>query len=117
MGVTQLGGTQTQLGGTQILQEPGDPGPYGPVGRSPWLDVDWREHQRWVMVENQPVNTIQLGREGTQPTVFVHALPGCRQNWLHQPPALAAAHPPIPPAPPRPPHPPPPLPHRSPHPP
>src|SRR5919202_394886 len=24
---------------------PTDPGPYGPTGRSAWLDVDWREHR------------------------------------------------------------------------
>src|SRR2546423_11087344 len=82
----------TQLGGKQLLQQPVDPGPYGPVGRSPWLDVDWREHQRWVVVEGEPVNTIQLGREGTQPIVFVHGLSGCWQNWLEQLPPLAAEH-------------------------
>src|SRR5205085_1462042 len=82
----------TQLRGGQILREPLDPGPYGPLGRSPWLDVDWREHQRWMVVEGQPLNTIQLGREGTQPIVFVHGLSGCWQNWLEQLPVFAAEH-------------------------
>ena len=82
----------TQLGGKQLLPEPGDSGPYGPAGRSPWLDVDWHEHQRWMVVEGEPVNTIQLGREGTQPIVFVHGLSGCWQNWLEQLPVLAAEH-------------------------
>ena len=47
---------------------------YGPSGRSEWLDVDWREHQRWVSVNGEPVNTIDLG-EGP-PVVFVHGLIG-----------------------------------------
>jgi pimeloyl-ACP methyl ester carboxylesterase len=76
----------------QILREPPDPGPYGPVGRSPWLDVDWREHQRWVVVEGRALNTIQLGREGSRPIVFVHGLSGCWQNWLEQLPVFAAEH-------------------------
>jgi pimeloyl-ACP methyl ester carboxylesterase len=58
------------------------PDTYGPVGRSAWLDVDWREHQRWVFVDGQPVNTIELGTG--PPLVFVHGLSGCWQNWLEQ---------------------------------
>jgi pimeloyl-ACP methyl ester carboxylesterase len=65
------------------------PGPevYGPSGRSPWLDVDWRAHQRWVDVGGQPVNTIDLG-EGP-PLVFVHGLSGSWPNWLEQLPVFA----------------------------
>lgn len=63
---------------------------YGPSGRSAWLDVDWREHQRWVSVEGQPVNTIDLG-EG-RPIVFVHGLSGSWPNWLEQLPVFAADH-------------------------
>jgi pimeloyl-ACP methyl ester carboxylesterase len=66
------------------------PDVYGPVGRSPWLDVDWREHQRWVLVDGQPVNTIELG--SGPPLVFVHGLSGCWQNWLEQLPVLASEH-------------------------
>ena len=58
------------------------PGRYGPAGRSPWLDIDWREHQRWVLVEGQAVNMIELG-EGP-PIVFVHGLSGSWTNWLEQ---------------------------------
>ncbi len=61
---------------------------YGPVGRSPWLDIDWREHQRWVVVDGQPVNTIELG--SGPPLVFVHGLSGSWPNWLEQLPVLAA---------------------------
>lgn len=64
------------------------PDVYGPVGRSAWLDVDWREHQRWVLVDGRPVNTIELG--SGPPLVFVHGLSGCWQNWLEQLPAFAS---------------------------
>lgn len=63
---------------------------YGPVGRSPWLDIDWREHQRWTIVHGQPVNTIDLG--SGSPIVFVHGLTGSWPNWLEQLPVLAAEH-------------------------
>jgi pimeloyl-ACP methyl ester carboxylesterase len=63
---------------------------YGPSGRSPWLDIDWREHQRWVSVADQPVNTIDLG-EGP-PLVFVHGLSGSWPNWLEQLPMFADTH-------------------------
>ena len=63
---------------------------YGPQGRSAWLDVDWREHQRWVTVESRPVNTIELG--SGPPIVFIHGLSGSWQNWLEQLPVLAADH-------------------------
>lgn len=64
------------------------PDAYGPVGHSAWLDVDWREHQRWVLVDGQPVNTIELG--SGPPLVFVHGLSGSWQNWLEQLPVFAA---------------------------
>ncbi len=64
------------------------PDVYGPVARSPWLDVDWREHQRWVRVDGQPVNTIELG--SGPPLVFVHGLSGCWGNWLEQLPVFAS---------------------------
>ncbi len=65
----------------------GEAAAYGPVGRSPWLDIDWREHQRWVLVDGHPVNVIELG-EGPA-LVFVHGLSGCWANWLEQLPVLA----------------------------
>jgi pimeloyl-ACP methyl ester carboxylesterase len=68
----------------------GEAAAYGPVGRSRWLDVDWRRHQRWVVVDGHPINTIELG-EGP-PIVFVHGLSGCWQNWLEQLPVFAAEH-------------------------
>ena len=64
--------------------------PYGPVGRSPWLDIDWRAHQRWLTVDGTRVNTIELG-EGT-PLLFIHGLSGSWPNWLEQLPVLAAEH-------------------------
>jgi pimeloyl-ACP methyl ester carboxylesterase len=69
---------------------------YEPVERSAWMDVDWRTHQRWVIVDGQPVNTIELGPEraaaGGQPLVFVHGLAGSWPNWLEQLPVFARDH-------------------------
>ena len=63
---------------------------YGPVGRSAWLDVDWRSHQRWVRVEERWLNVIDVG---SGPVVlFVHGLSGCWQNWLENICVLAADH-------------------------
>jgi pimeloyl-ACP methyl ester carboxylesterase len=64
--------------------------PYGPQGRSSWLDVDWSRHQRWVTVADRPVNVIELG-DGP-PIVFVHGLSGSWPNWLEQLPVFAAEH-------------------------
>jgi pimeloyl-ACP methyl ester carboxylesterase len=63
---------------------------YGPSGRSPWMDIDWREHQRWIALGGRPVNVIELG-EGP-PLIFVHGLAGSWQNWLEQLPVFAADH-------------------------
>ncbi len=95
---------------------------YGPVGRSRWLDIDWRAYQRWMVVDGQPVNIIELPGPGAtpgatpgaerpasddggpgvrgapaelaaeQPLVFVHGLSGCWANWLEQLPVLADHH-------------------------
>jgi pimeloyl-ACP methyl ester carboxylesterase len=71
--------------GTRVAA--GEASAYGPVGRSPWLEVDWREHQRWVMVDGRPINTIELGQGPA--LVFVHGLSGSWPNWLEQLPAFA----------------------------
>lgn len=34
---------------------------HGPVGRSQWVDVDRREHLRWVKVEGRAVNVLDIG--------------------------------------------------------
>jgi pimeloyl-ACP methyl ester carboxylesterase len=67
-----------------------DPGVYGPDGRSEWLDIDWREHQKWVQVAGAPVNVIDLG-EG-DPIVFIHGLSGAWVNWLENLPHFARNH-------------------------
>lgn len=63
---------------------------YGPEGRSAWLDVDWRKHQRWVTVAGATVNTIDMG-EGPA-IVFVHGLSGSWPNWLEQLPVFATTN-------------------------
>jgi pimeloyl-ACP methyl ester carboxylesterase len=72
------------------LSQLDDPTVYGPQGRSPWLDVDWRKYQRWVILDGQPVNVIELGVG--PPLVFVHGLSGSWPNWLEQLPVFAAEH-------------------------
>jgi pimeloyl-ACP methyl ester carboxylesterase len=78
------------MSGISATPAPASSEPYGPTGRAPWLDVDWRKHQRWVTVEDRPVNVVELG-EG-QPIVFVHGLGGSWTNWLEQLPIFAASH-------------------------
>jgi pimeloyl-ACP methyl ester carboxylesterase len=68
----------------------GEAAAYGPVGRSAWLDVDWRSHQHWVNVAGNPVNTVEIG--SGPPIVFIHGLSGCWPNWLEQIGALSASH-------------------------
>ena len=64
--------------------------PYGPSGRSEWLDVDWREHLRWVRVDGRWVNVVDIGSGPV--LVFLHGLAGCWQNWLETIPHFAADH-------------------------
>jgi pimeloyl-ACP methyl ester carboxylesterase len=81
--------------GNSASRPASDSGAYGPGEHSPWLDVDWRAHQRWVVIDGQPVNTIELGaehRSGGSPLVFIHGLSGCWANWLEQLPVLAREH-------------------------
>jgi pimeloyl-ACP methyl ester carboxylesterase len=65
-------------------------GPYGPTGRSAWMDVDWPAHQRFVEVDGRRVNVVAIG-EGEPAVVFVHGLAGSWQNWLENIPHFAAA--------------------------
>jgi pimeloyl-ACP methyl ester carboxylesterase len=58
-----------------------------PRERSPWMNIDWRKHQRWVEVDGTPVNVIELG-DGP-PLLFVHGLSGSWPNWLEQLPVFA----------------------------
>jgi pimeloyl-ACP methyl ester carboxylesterase len=64
---------------------------YGPTGRSAWLDIDWRKHQRWLRVGGDDVNVIDLGR-GDKTIVFIHGLAGAWVNWLENLPVFAADH-------------------------
>ena len=60
-----------------------------------WQEIDWREHQRWVIVDGAPVNTIEIGPQSAhagEPLVFVHGLSGSWPNWLEQLPAFSREH-------------------------
>ncbi|MGI8579045.1 MAG: alpha/beta fold hydrolase [Solirubrobacteraceae bacterium] len=63
---------------------------YGAEGRSEWLDIDWREHQRWVEVKGAPINVIEMG--SGPPLIFIHGLGGAWQNWLENIPHFARTH-------------------------
>jgi pimeloyl-ACP methyl ester carboxylesterase len=69
---------------------------YGPVGRSAWMDIDWRAHQRWVTVGGRAMNVIDIGpRADAGPArgtiVWIHGLSGSWQNWLENLPFFADA--------------------------
>ncbi|HVF77840.1 MAG TPA: alpha/beta fold hydrolase [Solirubrobacteraceae bacterium] len=64
--------------------------PYGAVGRSEWMDIDWQEHLRWVRVQERWMNVIDMG--AGPPLIFIHGLSGCWQNWLEQLPHFARDH-------------------------
>src|SRR5271170_504030 len=71
--------------------QPDDRTFYGPRGRSAWLDVDWREHQRWVVLnDGQPINVVELGKG--PPLVFIHGLIGRWTHWVEQLTAFAPSH-------------------------
>ncbi|MBI5106604.1 MAG: alpha/beta hydrolase [Solirubrobacterales bacterium] len=54
------------------------------------MDVDWREHQRWVRLDGSWANVIDLGPEDPDGTVvFIHGLSGSWQNWLENLPHFA----------------------------
>src|SRR5215475_8601061 len=74
----------------EAMRLPIEPGRYGPSGRSPWLDVDWSSHQRWIVVGGRRVDVIELG--SGPPIVFIHGLSGSWQNWLEQLPVFARDH-------------------------
>ncbi len=78
------------MSGVSVLPHTDRQESYGPQGRSGWLDVDWRAHQRWVQVAGKPVNLIDMG-EGPA-IVFVHGLSGSWPNWLEQLPFFAQDH-------------------------
>jgi pimeloyl-ACP methyl ester carboxylesterase len=79
------------MGGASSTPNTPDLEAYGPVGRSAWLDIDWRKHQKWVTVGGRRVNVIDIG-EGEQTIVFVHGLSGSWQNWLENIPHFARHH-------------------------
>ncbi len=64
-----------------------DGSPHASTRRAPWLDVDWRRHQRWLSVDGSPINFVEVG-EGA-PLLFIHGLSGSWPNWLEQLPVFA----------------------------
>jgi pimeloyl-ACP methyl ester carboxylesterase len=69
---------------------PAVPDDYGSPAHSEWLDVDWRQHLRSLVVHGSRVNYVEMGTGS--PLVFVHGLAGCWQNWLENIPHFAHTH-------------------------
>lgn len=61
-----------------------------PKPQAAWREIDWSRHQRWVSVNGDVANVIEIG-EGP-PLVFVHGLSGSWQNWLLQLPEFSRDH-------------------------
>jgi len=87
--VSHLHSVVVATGPPSAVQRP-DPDAYGPVGRSPWMDVAWREHLRWVRADGRWVNVVDIGSGPV--IVFLHGLAGCWQNWLENIPEFARDH-------------------------
>ena len=60
---------------------------YGPGPDSAWRHVDWAAHQHWVLVDDTPINYVEMG-EGP-PLLLIHGLAGSWQNWLETIPHFA----------------------------
>ncbi len=69
---------------------PGRADDYVGAAPSEWMDVDWREHQRWLEVDGRRINLVDIG-EGPA-VLFVHGLAGSWQNWLENIPHVARSH-------------------------
>lgn len=63
------------------------------MAHSPWLDVDWSVHTRWVEAAGRPVNVVEAAPPGAtsehEAIVLIHGHSGSWQNWLEQIPILA----------------------------
>ena len=55
-----------------------------------WMDVEWRQHFRWVCIQNRLVNVVDIGQGPV--VIFLHGLAGCWQNWLETIPELSRDH-------------------------
>lgn len=73
-----------------VISPPVSADDYVAPGHSDWMDVDWREHQRWITVDGRQVNLVDIG-EGPA-IVLIHGLAGSWQNWLENIPRLARSH-------------------------
>ncbi len=66
------------------------PDDYGSPPHSAWLEVDWRQHLRSLVVHGSRVNYVEMGTGS--PLVFIHGLAGCWQNWLENIPYFSRSH-------------------------
>jgi pimeloyl-ACP methyl ester carboxylesterase len=70
------------------------PDVYGGERRAAWMDVDWRAHQRWLMIHDTPVDVVEISPPDStaDAIVFVHGHAGSWTNWLCQLPELSQTH-------------------------
>ena len=71
------------------LLNPGSDSDYG-VSDGAWLDVDWREHQHWVVIDGRQVNYVELGSGPV--LLLVHGLGAAWQCWVENIPEFARDH-------------------------
>jgi pimeloyl-ACP methyl ester carboxylesterase len=60
------------------------------TGPTPWLEIDWRAHQRREKIEGRWLNFVDIG--SGPPVLLVHGLAGCWQNWLENISSLASEY-------------------------
>src|SRR5262252_4439668 len=70
------------------------PDVYGGERRPAWMDVDWRAHQRWLMVHDTPMDVVEMPAPDADADtiVFIHGHAGSWTNWLGQLPELSRTH-------------------------
>jgi pimeloyl-ACP methyl ester carboxylesterase len=82
--------TSSPISGSASSETAGEAAGPSPAGRSAWMDIDWRRHSRWVVINDTPVNVVELGKGPA--VVFVHGLSGSWPNWLEQLPFFARTY-------------------------
>jgi pimeloyl-ACP methyl ester carboxylesterase len=55
-----------------------------------WMDINWRDHLRWVRLHGRLINVLDIGQGPG--AILLHGLSGCWQNWLETIPELARDH-------------------------
>ena len=57
-------------------------GDYGKSATPDWRSIDWAAHLHWEEIGRRRVNVLDIGEGDRTPTLFVHGLSGCWQNFI-----------------------------------